>query len=65
MTNSKRAWIVTISLILWTVMAQFVISDERAAGRFSAESLRSAADYLRDRNGHAPCSFWRSQDTGI
>ena len=33
-------------------MARLVTGDERSARPFTAGSLRSAADYLKDRNGH-------------
>lgn len=61
MTNSKRGWSVLLSLIAWAAMAQFVISDDRTAEPFSADSLRSAADYLKDRNGHAMLVYHRDK----
>ena len=61
MTNSKRGWGVLLSLIAWVAMAQFVISDERTTEPFSADSLRSAADYLKERNGHAMLVYHRDK----
>lgn len=42
-------------------MAQSVISDERTTQLFGGDSLRSAADYLKDRNGHAMLVYHRDK----
>ena len=46
---------VLLSLIAWLAMGQFVVGGEQTPTPepFTADSLRSAADYLKDRNGHA------------
>jgi CubicO group peptidase (beta-lactamase class C family) len=50
-----------LSLIAWLAMGQFVVGDARTAEPFSSESLRSAADYLKDRNGHAMLVYYRDK----
>lgn len=42
-------------------MVQFVVGGEQAADPFTADSLRSAADYLKDRNGHAMLVYYRDK----
>lgn len=61
MTSWNRGWSVLVLLIAWMAMAQVVISDERTTEPFSADSLRSAADYLKDRNGHAMLVYHRDK----
>ena len=61
MRNSKPGWRVLFLLIAWMAMAQSVISDERTTQLFGGDSLRSAADYLKDRNGHAMLVYHRDK----
>ena len=61
MTNLKRGRGALLSLIAWAAMAQFVISDERTTEPFSSDSLRLAADYLKDHNGHAMLVYHRDK----
>lgn len=61
MTNSNRNWNVLLTLIAWMAMAPLVISDEQTAEPFSADSLRSAANYLKDHNGHAMLVYHRDK----
>ncbi|MBI4526752.1 MAG: serine hydrolase [Deltaproteobacteria bacterium] len=59
MLNSSWLWGVVFSLTVSIAMAQPVAGEDRAAEPFSAESLRLAADYLKDRNGHAMLVYYR------
>jgi len=62
MTNPSGAWSVLFSLFAWlAIAAQVAIGDERPAEPFSADSLRSAADYLKDHNGHALLVYHRDK----
>jgi CubicO group peptidase (beta-lactamase class C family) len=60
MPNSKRRWSVLLLLTLLAT-AQLVVGSEPAAEPFTANSLRSAADYLKDRNGHAMLVYYRDK----
>lgn len=59
MTNHRRS--ILLSLIAWLAAAPLVMGDERTTEPFSADSLRSAADYLKDRNGHAMLVYHRDK----
>lgn len=45
----------------WAAAAHVAFSQERANAPFPAESLRSAADYLKGRNGHAMLVYHRDE----
>jgi len=45
----------------WAAAAHVVFSQERANAPFTAESLRAAADYLKERNGHAKLVYHRDK----
>jgi CubicO group peptidase (beta-lactamase class C family) len=42
-------------------MGQFVVGDARTAEPFTADSLRFAADYLKDHNGHGMLVYYRDK----
>jgi CubicO group peptidase (beta-lactamase class C family) len=53
MMTLKRLRVVVFSFIAWMAIARVAMAQERATEPFTAAALRSAADYLKDRNGHA------------
>lgn len=59
MPNSKLRWSVLLSLITLLALGRLVAGGEQAAEPFTADSLRSGADYLKDRNGHAMLVYYR------
>ena len=50
-----------LTLIAWAAVAQVAISQERSSQPFTAASLRSAADYLKELNGHAMLVYHRDE----
>jgi CubicO group peptidase (beta-lactamase class C family) len=50
-----------LSLTAWLAIGQFVVGGERTPEPFSADTLRSAADYLKERNGHAMLVYHRDK----
>jgi CubicO group peptidase (beta-lactamase class C family) len=61
MTVSKSSWGLLVSMIAWAVSAQVALGQNRVAEPFTADSLRAAADYLKERNGHAMLVYHRDQ----
>ena len=61
MTISKSSWGLLILIIAWAVSAHVAFGQNRVAEPFTAESLRAAADYLKERNGHAMLVYHRDK----
>jgi CubicO group peptidase (beta-lactamase class C family) len=61
MRNTNRAWGVLFALLVGAATAQIVISQEQGTLPFTSDSLRSAADYLKERNGHALLVYYRDK----
>src|SRR5215831_5610757 len=60
-THCGLSWSILLSLAAWLPLAQFVTSDEETTAPFSADSLHSAADYLKNRNGHPMLVYYRDK----
>ena len=60
MTTLKWHRGVLLSLIVW-VATPIAIGQERVTEPFTAQSLRAAADYLKERNGHALVVYHRDK----
>jgi hypothetical protein len=56
--KSRRGGLLSLILIAF---AQVVIGQERVTEPFTSQSLRSAADYLKERNGHALLVYYRDK----
>jgi CubicO group peptidase (beta-lactamase class C family) len=61
MTTLKWRRGVLFLLIVWMAIARVAIGQERVTEPFTSQSLRSAADYLKDRNGHAVLVYYRDK----
>jgi CubicO group peptidase (beta-lactamase class C family) len=61
MTHSKWYWAVPLLLMTLVAMDQVANSGESGSEPFTADSLRSAADYLNERNGHALLVYHRDK----
>jgi CubicO group peptidase (beta-lactamase class C family) len=61
MMNSNWRWSVLVSLIAWAAATHVVFSQVPPNVPFTAESLRAAADYLKELNGHAMLVYHRDE----
>lgn len=61
MTIPKLTRVVLFLFVVWGATAHSAISQERVSEPYTAESLRSAADYLKGRNGHALLVYHRDK----
>ena len=61
MTNPYSRWRFLLSLIAWAAATQEVLSQEQTNPPFTPKSLHAAADYLKERNGHAMLVYHRDK----